>query len=42
MIDMFLGPALKDEVLNIMPVQKQTRKFKLICEEVQVRSGQQD
>ena len=24
-IDYFLGPKLKDEVLKIMPVQKQTR-----------------
>ena len=24
-IDMFIGPAPKDEVLKIMPVQKQTR-----------------
>merc|ERR1712096_58887 len=35
-IDMFIGPALKDEVLKIMPVQKQTRagqrtRFKARC-----------
>lgn len=35
-IDFFLGPQLKDEVLKIMPVQKQTRagqrtRFK-VCE----------
>merc|ERR1712029_797454 len=27
-IDEFIGPALKDEVLKIMPVQKQTRPVK--------------
>ncbi|MDK2413437.1 hypothetical protein QHH03_30575, partial [Aphanizomenon sp. 202] len=26
-IDFFLGPQLKDEVLKIMPVQKQTREI---------------
>ena len=24
-IDMFIGPAVKDKVLKIMPIQKQTR-----------------
>lgn len=38
-VDFIIGPALKDEVLKIMPVQKQTRagqrtRFKVSCDRV--------